>query len=187
MHIYQCYFRSILCIHSSSSFAVKNMTAQCDSPSSFGQYREQPLYPLPLYPSVNPAIVPTYPNIDLDNDKSFPPKPIANEIPPLTITPLPLFTPEQILSMDELTIDCMSYLDINRLYESVLMIHHRGLVDIQKYTDYAKLKQIEQLIVNALYKDTENWRIMLSSYDKCHRINQARLAFLKEQYDKHKY
>lgn len=168
-------------------FAVKNMNVSCDSPSSFGQYRDQPLYPLPPYPSVNPAIIPVYPNIDPDNDKSLSHKPNINEIPPLITTPLPLFTPEQILSMDELTIDCMSYLDINRLYESVLTIHHRGLMDIQKYTDYAKLKQVEQLIVNALYKDTENWRILLSSYDKCHRVNQARLTFLKEQYDKHKY
>ena len=162
------------------------MTVPYDSPSSFGIYKDQPLYPLPLYPSVNPTIVPTYPNIEMDTDKSLPPKVITTEVPPLMMNPLPLFTPEQILSMDELTIDCMSYLDINRLYESVLMIHHRGLIDIQKYTDYAKLKQVEQLIVNALYKDTENWRIMLSSYDKCHRANQARLAFLKEQYDRNK-
>jgi hypothetical protein len=139
-----------------------------------------------MYPSVNPAIAPSYPNIDLNNEQPPPSNQMITEVPPLIVTPLPLFTPEQILSMDELTIDCMSYLDINRLYESVLMIHHRGLVDIQKYTDYAKLKQVEQLIVNALYKDTENWRIMLSSYDKCHRVNQARLAFLKDQYDKHK-
>ena len=141
---------------------------------------EQPS--LMLYPSVSPFMVnapPSYPNID----NITVPQPVV--IPYNTDQPL-LFTPEQILSMDELTIDCMSYLDINRLYESVLMIHHRGLVDIQKYTDYAKLKQVEQLIVNALYKDTENWRIMLSSYDKCHRANQARLAFLKEQYDKNK-
>ena len=159
------------------------MSVPCDSSSSFGSYKEQqPLYPLPLYPSVNPGFVPAYPNIDLDNDKSC-----AQHTITIDASPLPLFTPEQILSMDELTIDCMSYLDINRLYESVLMIHHRGLVDIQKYTDYAKLKQVEQLIVNALYKDTENWRIMLSSYDKCHRVNQARLTFLKDQYDKHKY
>ena len=163
------------------------MTVPYDSPSSFGTYKDQPLYPLPLYPSVNPTIVPVYPNIEMDADKSLLPKVITTEVPPLTMNPLPLFTPEQILSMDELTIDCMSYLDINRLYESVLMIHYRGLVDIQKYTDYAKLKQVEQLIVNALYKDTENWRIMLSSYDKCHRANQARLAFLKEQYDKNKH
>lgn len=157
------------------------------------------MYPPPLsmygsvsreYPSVNPCniapMVPAYPNIDLNNDNPPPVRPIVNETPPVFMNP-PLFTPEQILSMDELTIDCMSYLDINRLYDSVLMIHHRGLIDIQKFTDYAKLKQVEQLIVNALYKDTENWRIMLSSYDKCHRVNQARLAFLKEQYDKHKY
>lgn len=172
-----------------NTYGVKNMTVPYDSPSSFGTYKEQhqSLYPLPVYPSVNPITVPSYPSIDLDNDKSLPPKTITTEVPPLMMNPLPLFTPEQILSMDELTIDCMSYVDINRLYESVLMIHYRGLVDIQKYTDYAKLKQIEQLIVNALYKDTENWRIMLSSYDKCHRVNQARLAFLKEQYDKHKY
>ena len=165
------------------------MTASYDNPSLFGTYKEQSqtLYPLPLYPSVNPGFVPTYPSIEMDNDNALSPKVIAADVPSLTMHPLPLFTPEQILSMDELTIDCMSYLDINRLYESVLMIHHRGLVDIQKYTDYAKLKQVEQLIVNALYKDTENWRIMLSSYDKCHRANQARLAFLKEQYDKNKY
>ena len=171
------------------SYYVKNMTNQYESPSSFVPYKEypQPLYPLPPYPSVNPTIVPAYPNIDLDNDNPLPSKSISIEAPPLTVASLPLFTPEQILSMDELTIDCMSYLDINRLYDSVLTIHHRGLIDIQKYTDYAKLKQVEQLIVNALYKDTENWRIMLSSYDKCHRVNQARLAFLKEQYDKHKY
>ena len=159
-----------------------------ESPPSFGSYKEsQQMYPLPPYPSVNPAIVPAYPSIDLSNDNPPPARQFANETPPIFMNPPPLFTPEQILSMDELTIDCMSYLDINRLYESVLMIHHRGLIDIQKYTDYAKLKQVEQLIVNALYKDTENWRIMLSSYDKCHRVNQARLAFLKEQYDKHKY
>lgn len=164
------------------------MTNQYESTSTFGTYREpRQLYPLPIYPSVNPSIVSAYPNIDLNNEQPQPSAQIITEVPPLTVTPLPLFTPEQILSMDELTIDCMSYLDINRLYESVLMIHHRGLVDIQKYTDYAKLKQVEQLIVNALYKDTENWRIMLSSYDKCHRANQARLAFLKDQYDKHKY
>ena len=162
------------------------MANSYESPSSFGQYKEQPMYPLPIYPSVNPSIVLSYPNIELDNNKSLSPTPAITEAPPMFMNP-PLFTPEQILSMDELTIDCMSYLDINRLYESVLMIHHRGLIDIQKYTDYAKLKQVEQLIVNALYKDTENWRIMLSSYDKCHRVNQARLAFLKEQYDKHKY
>ncbi len=135
-----------------------------------------------LYPSVSPFMIktpPGYPNLD---DISVP-QPVVTQY----INDQPFFfTPEQILSMDELTIDCMSYLDINRLYESVLMIHHRGLIDIQKYTDYAKLKQVEQLIVNALYKDTENWRIMLSSYDKCHRANQARLAFLKEQYDKNK-
>ena len=164
------------------------MTNQYENISSFGTYKErhQTLYPLPLYPSVNPAIVPAYPVIDLDNDKSSSPGTVTTEGPPLMMNPLPLFTPEQILSMDELTIDCMSYIDINRLYESILMIHHRGLVDIQKYTDYVKLKQVEQLIVNALYKDTENWRIMLSSYDKCHRANQARLAFLKEQYDRNK-
>ena len=172
----------------SYSFTVKNMTVPCESPSSFGQYKEYPqqLYPLSVYPSVNPGALPVYPNIELNNDKQLPSKQLINEFPPLVMNPLPLFSPEQILSMDELTIDCMSYLDINRLYESVLMIHHRGLVDIQKYTDYAKLKQVEQLIINALYKDTENWRIMLSSYDKCHRANQARLAFLKEQYDRNK-
>lgn len=159
-----------------------------ESQPSFGSYKEsQQMYPLPPYPSVNPAIIPTYPSIDLSNDNPSPARQFVDETPPMIMNPPPLFTPEQILSMDELTIDCMSYLDINRLYESVLMIHHRGLIDIQKYTDYAKLKQVEQLIVNALYKDTENWRIMLSSYDKCHRVNQARLAFLKEQYDKHKY
>lgn len=164
------------------------MSVPYESPSSFGPYNEtpHPMYPVPMYPSVNPGALAAYPNIEIDNDKQLPPKPIINEIPPLIINPLPLFSPEQILSMDELTIDCMSYLDINRLYESVLMIHHRGLIDIQKFTDYAKLKQVEQLIINALYKDTENWRIMLSSYDKCHRANQARLAFLKEQYDKNK-
>lgn len=164
------------------------MTIPYDNLSSLGTYKEhlQLPYPSPLYPSVNPAIVPGYPNIEMDNDKSLAPMTIPTEVPPLMMNTLPLFTPEQILSMDELTIDCMSYLDINRLYESVLMIHYRGLIDIQKYTDYAKLKQVEQLIVNALYKDTENWRIMLSSYDKCHRVNQARLAFLKDQYDKNK-
>lgn len=173
----------------SYSFSVKNMTVPYDSPSSFEPYKEcsRPLYPLPMYPSVNPGLLPpAYPNIESNNDKPFQPNPMIHEVPPMGMIPLPLFTPDQILSMDELTIDCMSYLDINRLYESVLMIHHRGLMDIQKYTDYAKLKQVEQLIVNALYKDTENWRIMLSSYDKCHRANQARLAFLKEQYDKNK-
>lgn len=165
------------------------MSITCDSPSSFGHHKEhqQTYSPLPLYPSVNPSIIPAYPVIDMDTDKPFVPGAIINETPPMFMNPLPLFTPDQILSMDELTIDCMSYIDINRLYESVLMIHHRGLIDIQKYTDYAKLKQVEQLIVNALYKDTENWRIMLSSYDKCHRANQARLTFLKEQYDKNKY
>jgi hypothetical protein len=139
------------------------------------------------YPSVKPVILPVYPNIGLNEDSSRPPKMVRDESPPSYINTFPAFTPEQILSMDELTIDCMSYLDINRLYESVLLIHHRGLVDIQKYTEYIKLKQVEQLIINALYKDTENWRIMLSSFDKCHRSNQARLAFLKEQYDKNQY
>ena len=154
-------------------------------------------------------MMPAYPNIDAtDNERIYThgekemeaikkvqkegipvnvPSTYTNELPPIYVNPLPPFSPEQILSMDELAIDCMSYLDINRLYESVLLIHHRGLMDIHKFTDYAKLKQVEQLLINALYKDTENWRIMLSSYDKCHRVNQARLAFLKEQYDKHKY
>ena len=138
------------------------------------------------YPSVKPILLPAYPNTNANEESSTPAKIIYSESSPLYMSPLPPFTPEQILSMDELTIDCMSYLDINRLYESVLMIHYRGLVDIQKYTDYIKLKQVEQLVVNALYKDTENWRIMLSSYDKCHRANQARLTFLKEQYEKNK-
>lgn len=156
-----------------------------------------PLYPSPVFPSVNPVMLPAYPNINVTENKpaemkqeGIPvnvPSTYTNELPPIYMNPLPPFSPEQILSMDELAIDCMSYLDINRLYESVLLIHHRGLVDIHTFTDYAKLKQVEQLLVNALYKDTENWRIMLSSYDKCHRANQARLAFLKEQYDKHKY
>lgn len=139
------------------------------------------MYPLPmLYPSVVPY-QPSYPNLD-EPINQYP-----NDLPPMGVPANFYFTLEQILALDELAIDCMSYIDINRLYESVLLIHHRGLVDIQKFTDYLKLKQVEQLIVNALYKDTENWRVMLSSYDKCHRVNQARLAFLKEQYDKHKY
>lgn len=140
-----------------------------------------------VYPSVNPyPPIIGYPSLDDSSPQSVSFNQSTGELQQLG-QPIPFyFTVEQILSMDELTIDCMSYLDINRLYESVLLIHHRGLVDIQKFTDYAKLKQVEQLIVNALYKDTENWRIMLSSYDKCHRANQARLAFLKDQYEKTK-
>lgn len=155
-------------------------------PSSYGSSNDsKQMYSTMLYPSVVPYL-PSYPSLDDSSPQSLPFNQSTGELPQLG-QPVPFyFTPEQILSMDELTIDCMSYLDINRLYESVLMIHHRGLIDIQKYTDYAKLKQVEQLIVNALYKDTENWRIMLSSYDKCHRANQARLAFLKEQYEKNK-
>lgn len=156
--------------------------------SSYGSSNDsKQMYPLPmLYPSVVPY-QPTYPSLDEPTNQPVPINQYPNELPPMGVPTNFYFTPEQILSLDELAIDCMSYVDINRLYESVLLIHHRGLVDIQKFTDYLKLKQVEQLIVNALYKDTENWRVMLSSYDKCHRVNQARLTFLKEQYDKHKY
>ena len=142
------------------------------------------------FPSVTPMIQyptnspPSYPN--LDNLNAQPPLPPPG--PPFPPQPIPYyFTPEQIVDMDEIVIDSMHYLDINRLYESLIIIHQRGLMDIQTYTDYVKLKQIEQLVVNALYKDTENWRIMLSSYDKCHRVNQARLTFLKDQHDKRKF
>ena len=147
------------------------------------------------FPSVNPMIPyhpnapPSYPNLDNINA----PPPLPPQLPPPPGQPFPpqpipyYFTPEQIVGMDEIIIDSMHYLDINRLYESLIIIHQRGLMDIQTYTDYVKLKQIEQLVVNALYKDTENWRIMLSSYDKCHRVNQARLTFLKDQHDKRKF
>ena len=164
-----------------------------EKPPSYGSNNDskQP-YPLPvLYASVNPYLAinspPGYPNLDESTNQPTPFNQYPNELPPMGTSPMLYFTIEQILSLDELAIDCMSYIDINRLYESVLLVHHRGLADIQKFTDYLKLKQVEQLIVNALYKDTENWRIMLSSYDKCHRVNQARLSFLKEQYEKHKY
>ncbi len=141
------------------------------------------------FSSVNPMIQyqpnspPSYPNLDnINSPPQLPPPGPAFPQQPAQY----YFTPEQIVGMDEIVIDSMHYLDINRLYESLIVIHQRGLMDVQTYTDYVKLKQIEQLVVNALYKDTENWRIMLSSYDKCHRVNQARLTFLKDQYDKRK-
>lgn len=167
--------------------------------SMFPHYRDLPsLHNIPPYPSVNPLILPTsisslpqYPNID-NHDTSGMEQHDANIMEQHNINNTSqhnpyYFSPEQILSFDELAIDTMCYVDINRLYESLLLIHQRGLIDIPTYTDYIKLKQVEQLVVNALYKDTENWRIMLSSFDKCHRVNQARLAYLKDQHDKRKY
>lgn len=154
------------------------MAARFDTPSAMP------------FPSVNPMIQyqsnspSSYPNLDnINTPPQLPPPSQAFPQQPVSY----YFTPEQIVGMDEIIIDSMHYLDINRLYESLIIIHQRGLIDIQTYTDYVKLKQIEQLVVNALYKDTENWRIMLSSYDKCHRVNQARLAFLKDQHDKRKF
>ena len=161
--------------------------------STFNPYKDimTPRFDIPsalLCPSIiqhQPPSPPSYPNLDnINHPPPLPPSPVQ-QIPQQQIPYY--FTPEQIVGMNEIIIDSMHYLDLNRLYESLIIIHQRGLMDIQTYTDYVKLKQIEQLVVNALYKDTENWRIMLSSYDKCHRVNQARLTFLKDQHDKRKF